>query len=126
MKTKVDLGARIVLGLIMLIFGLNGFFNFLPMPPPPEHMMKFVMALMETGYFMQFVKACEVICGILLLANVFVPLSLLILAPIAINIFLLHVFMAPEGLPIALIVLALGGAIAWARFDKFSGLLKMK
>lgn len=126
MKSKIDMGARIILGLIFVIFGLNGFLNFIPMPPPPENMMKFAMALMDTGYFMQFVKACEVICGVLLLANIFVPLSLLILAPICINIFLIHAFLAPDGLPMAIAILVLGSAIAWARFEKFAPLLKMK
>ncbi len=126
MKSKIDMGARIILGLIFLIFGLNGFFNFLPMPPPPENMMKFMMGMMETGYMLKFIKACEVVCGILLLANIFVPLALLILAPICINIFLVHAFMAPEGLPMGIAIIALGCAIAWARFDKFSEVLKMK
>jgi uncharacterized membrane protein YphA (DoxX/SURF4 family) len=126
MKSKIDMGARILLGLLFVVFGLNGFLNFIPMPPPPENMMKFATALMETGFFMQFVKACEVICGILLLANVFVPLSLLILAPICINIFLIHAFLALEGMPMAIAILILGSAIAWARFDKFAPLLKMK
>ncbi len=126
MKSKIDMGARIVLGLIFLIFGLNGFFNFIPMPPPPENMMKLVGAFMETGYMMKLIKSCEVICGILLLANMFVPLAMLILAPICVNIFLLHAFMAPDGLPMAIAIWVLGCAIAWARWDKFSPLLKMK
>lgn len=126
MKTKIDMGARILLGLMFVVFGLNGFFNFLPQPAAPERLMKFVGALFETGYFMQFVKACEIICGVLLLANVYVPLSLLILAPICINIFLAHAFLAPEGLPVAIVVNALGCAIAWARCEKFSEVLKMK
>jgi putative oxidoreductase len=125
-KTKIEMGARIILGLIFLIFGLNGFLNFIPMPPPPENMMKFMMGMMETGYFMPLLKGAEVICGILLLANIFVPLALIILAPICLNIFLVHAFMAPDGLPMAIAILILGGAIAWARFDKFSEILKMK
>ncbi len=126
MKSKIDIGARIILGLIFLIFGLNGFFNFIPMPPPPENMMKLVGAFMETGYMMKLVSICQAICGFLLLANIFVPLALLILAPICLNIFLIHVFMAPDGLPMAIGVCLLGSAIAWARWEKFSPLLKMK
>ncbi len=120
------MGARVILGLIFLIFGLNGFFNFIPMPHPPENMMKFMMGMMETGYFMPLLKSSEVICGLLLLANIFVPLALLILAPICLNIFLVHAFMAPDGLPLAIAILILGCTIAWARFEKFSTVLKMK
>ncbi len=126
MKSKVDMGARIILGLIFFVFGLNGFFNFIPMPPPPENMMKFVMALMDTGYFMKLLKVTEVVCGALLLANIYVPLSLIILAPIAVNIFMLHAFMAPDGLPMAIGILVLGGLLAWNRSDKFKEILKMK
>ena len=101
--------ARIILGLLFLVFGLNGFLNFIPVPPPPEAGMKFLGALAGTGYFFPFLKGTEVLMGALLLANLFVPLALIILAPIIINIFLYHFFLAPEGLllPVVLVAIAL-------------------
>lgn len=57
-----------------------------------------------TGYMMQLVKGCEVVCGLLLISGFFVPLALVILAAITLNIFLVHAFMAPEGVPLAVII----------------------
>lgn len=96
--------ARIILGLIFVVFGLNGFLNFLPLPPPAEQMGTFMGGLMASVYFFPLLKGTEVVCGLLLLANAYVPLALVILAPIVLNIFLVHVFMAPEGMPIAIVM----------------------
>lgn len=101
---KMPLIARILLGLIFFVFGLNGFFHFIPNPPPPERAAAFAMALMGTGYFFPFLKGTEVICGLFLLSGAMVPLALVILAPIIINIFLFHAFLAPSGVPLALII----------------------
>ncbi len=101
--------ARVILGLIFVIFGLNGFFNFIPVPPPPEAGMKFLGGLAGSGYFFPFLKSVEVIAGLALLTNMLAPLALIILAPIIINIFLYHFFLAPDGLilPVAMVALAL-------------------
>lgn len=96
MKNKVPLIARIILGLIFFVFGLNGFFNFIPAPPSiPEGAMKFSMAMMETGYFFPVLKATETICGFLLLSGFAAPLALVILAPITLQITLFHSFLTP-------------------------------
>ena len=115
MKQKIEMGARILLGLIYVVFGLNFFFQFIPMPPPPEAMGAFFGALMSTGYMMYVVKAIEIVCGVLLIANLFVPLSMILLAPITINIFLAHIFLAPAGLPMAIGMVVLSALVAWAR-----------
>ncbi len=95
--------ARITLGLIFLVFGLNGFLNFLPMPTDiPEQMTAVMNGFMATGYFFPMLKGVEVICGAMLLAGAFVPLALIVLAPVILNIFLLHAFVDPSGLPIAI------------------------
>ena len=59
---------------------------------------------MASGYFFPMVKLTEVICGLLLLLGLFVPLALVVLAPVALNIFLVHAFLAPEGLVLALVI----------------------
>jgi uncharacterized membrane protein YphA (DoxX/SURF4 family) len=108
--------ARILLGLTFFVFGLNGFFNFIPPPPKPmpEALLAFSGALMKTGYLFQLVKGTEVVAGILLLANRFVPLALALLAPVVVNIVAVHLFLDHSGLPIALVVLALELYLAWA------------
>lgn len=108
MKAIAPKAARILLGLIFFVFGLNGFLNFIPQPESlPENMQTFMTGMMVTKYFFPLVKGTEVVCGALLLANAFVPLALVVLAPIVLNIFFVHVFMAPEGMPIALVIGAL-------------------
>src|SRR5882762_582358 len=78
--------ARILLGFIFLIFGLNGFLNFLPQSGNiPEAALAFAGALMKTGYMFPLIKGTEVIVGVLLLSNRFVPLALALVAPIVVN-----------------------------------------
>jgi uncharacterized membrane protein YphA (DoxX/SURF4 family) len=105
MKAKLPLIARIVLGLIFFGAGLAGLLN-MAQPPPdlPENMKAFNSGLMATGYFFTFLKLTETICGLLLLSGFFVPLALVILAPISLNIFLVHAFMMPSGLPLAIVI----------------------
>lgn len=105
MKKKLPLIARILLGLLFTATGLIGLLNLVPPPPDlPENLKTFNQGLMASVYFMPFLKGVETICGLLLLSGMFVPLALVVLAPIVINIFLVHTFMAPSGLPLALIV----------------------
>jgi putative oxidoreductase len=124
--TKRSLGAKIaqvVLGLVFLVFGLNGFLNFIPAPPPSGAAGDFATALFKSGYFFPFLKGTEVICGILLLSNRFATLALLILAPIIIHIVLFHAFLAPEGLAMGLILLGLLIYLAWTRRESYKHVL---
>src|SRR5882724_3288201 len=95
---RLAMVSRILMGLVFFVFGLNGFFMFLPMPPMPEASMKFLGAMVETGYLFPLLKSMEVLCGALLLLNYFSPLALIMLTPIIVNIFLFHAFLAPSGL----------------------------
>ncbi len=97
--------ARIVLGLIFFIFGIAGLFNLIPPPDDlPQDMVTFMNGMMATKYFFPLLKGTEIICGALLLSGAFVPLALIVLAPIVLNIFLVHAFMAPSGLPMAIFI----------------------
>ncbi len=105
MKSKLPMIARILLGFVFFASGLAGLFNLVPVPPDlPERLVTFNSGLAATGYFMPFLKLTETVCGLLLLINAFVPLSLVVLAPIVLNIFLVHAFMAPSELPLAIIL----------------------
>jgi putative oxidoreductase len=105
MKT-VSTIARYLLGLIFTVFGLNGFLNFIPASPVPPLAGQFIGALVQSHY-MTVVFALQLACGLLLLANRYVPLALTTLAPIIFNIVLVHVFLAPAGLPLAAVVVLL-------------------
>lgn len=105
MKNKLPFIARLLLGLIMFASGVAGYFNLIPVPPDlPEKLVTFNTGLAASGYFFPFLKLTEIVCGALLLSGYFVPLALVVLAPIVLNIFMVHAFLAPDGLPLALIL----------------------
>jgi uncharacterized membrane protein YphA (DoxX/SURF4 family) len=115
---------RVLLGLIFFVFGLNGFLNFLPQPSNvPEGALAFAGALFKTGYMFPLIKGTEVIVGSLLLSNRFVPLALTLVAPIVVNIFAFHAFLAPAGLGLAAVVLGLEVSLAWAYREAFRPML---
>jgi uncharacterized membrane protein YphA (DoxX/SURF4 family) len=122
---KVALIARLLLGVIFFVFGLNGFLNFLPAQPLPEPAMNFVMGLVGTGYMMPLIKGIEVLAGALLLSGFFVPLALLLLAPIVVNIILFHTILSP-GLAVPLVILILGLVVAYDRKENFKHVLVVK
>jgi len=103
----VTMIARLLLGALMVFAGANHLFNFLPKQPlPPGIAGQFLGAMIATG-FLAFVGACEVIAGLLLLINRFVPLGLVVLGPIIVNIFVVNLLMAPKALPLAILVTVL-------------------
>ena len=127
MFTKFGPGlARFVFGLVVLVFGLNGFLNFMPLPPPPPQAGAFMGALAATVYMFPLIKGIEVIVGVLLLSNRFVPLALALIAPNVVNIVLFHAVLAPAGLPVALLVLALELYLAWAYRGSYRAMLQAR
>jgi uncharacterized membrane protein YphA (DoxX/SURF4 family) len=105
LSSRLPTVARVILGLVFVVFGLNGFLHFLPQPPPPTRALGFVGGLASTGYFFPLLKATEVVAGALLLAG-FVPIALTLLAPIVVNIVAFHTFLAPGNWPVVGLVLA--------------------
>ena len=104
-SSKLPIVARVLLGAVFLVFGLNGFFHFLPQPPAPPRAMAFAGGLATSGYFFPLLKATEVVAGALLLLG-FVPIALTLLAPIVVNIVAFHVFLAPGNYAVVGLVLA--------------------
>jgi hypothetical protein len=113
--------ARILLGLIFTVFGLNGFLHFIPLPLPSGVPGQFMGALFVSHYYVA-VFALQVAGGILLLINRFVPLALTLLGPVIVNIVLFHVTMAPDGLPMAVLVTALWSVVFFQARAAFTGL----
>lgn len=113
------------MGLMFVVFGLNGFLNFIPPPkdPIPEEAMAFAGAMMKTGYLLKLVKGTEVFVGVLLLLNRFVPLALVIIAPVIVNIVAFHAFLAPTGVVLGIVILALELYLAWAYRSAFRAML---
>jgi uncharacterized membrane protein YphA (DoxX/SURF4 family) len=118
--------ARILLGVVFFVFGLNGFLNFIPMGPLPTGLAgQFVTSLMQSHYVL-FVSALQVIGGALLLINRYVPLGLTILAPVIVNILLFHILMNHTGLGLAIVVAILWCIVAYRERQYFSGLFVQK
>jgi hypothetical protein len=117
--------ARYLAGAIFLVFGLNGFLHFIPLPPPEGVAGQFMGALFVSHY-LTLIFGLQVIAAVLLLANRYVPLALAVLAPVIVNILCFHVLMAPSGLPLALFVAVLWVLIFVDVRSAFAGLFQSR
>src|SRR6059036_732648 len=116
--------ARVLLGLLFVVFGTNIFLHFIPMPPQkPSLATDFSKALMESHY-MCVVGLLQVLGGLLLLIGRYVPLGLTLLGPVIANILLFHIFLDRSGLPLAIIVAVLVLFLLWRYRTNFAGLVK--
>ena len=111
MAPKIQLGARMVLGLIYFVFGGMGLaialgLMAMPQSPMPEAAMGFMKGIMGSGYFFPVLKITEVTCGFLLLTGIAAPLALVVIAPVTLQIFLFHLFLTPglSNLPLPLVM----------------------
>jgi putative oxidoreductase len=117
--------ARYLAGVIFLVMGLNGFLNFIPLPPPGGIAGQFMVAL-YVSHYLWVIFAFQVIAGVLLLVNRYVPLAVAILAPVLVNILTFHGLMASSGLPLALFVALLWIVIFIEVRPAFSGLFQSR
>ncbi|SRR6266568_76356 len=115
--------ARSLLGLVFVVFGLNAFLHFMPMPPPQGLAGDFMKALFVSHYF-YVVAVLQIAGGAICLLGRFVPLGLTLLGPVIVNILLFHVFLDPAGLPLALVVCALALFLLWTNHQAFAGLIQ--
>ena len=113
-----------VLGFIFLAFGLNGFVHFIPQMKMPNPALEFFLGLAATGYMLPLLYMTQAAAGALLLVGLFVPLALAMLAPIVVNILLFHLFFAPAGIPVALMLVAFEVSLAWAYRDAYAPMLR--
>ena len=117
--------ARYLTGVIFLVMGLNGFLNFIPLPPPEGVAGQFMGALF-TSHYLWVIFAFQVIAAVLLLVNRYVPLAVAMLAPVLVNILSFHALMAPSGLPLALFVAVLWAVIFFDVRAAFNGLFQSR
>ncbi len=113
--------ARNLLGLMFLVFGLNGFLHFIPQPKPTGLALQYFTVLSASHYMMP-VFLLQIIGGALLLANRFVPIALVLLGPILVNILIFHLTMAPAGIGPGLVATILWGVVFNSVRPAFAGL----
>lgn len=117
--------SRVFLGVVFLIAGINGYFVIFGLEPFIATSPK-AMALFEFNYLLIAEKTLEIICGVLLLVNQYISLAIAILSPIVVNIFLLHLFVDPSLLFLAVILVLAHGYLLFFYRKNFIGLLERK
>lgn len=126
----VTIIVRILMALVFLPAGLMYFLNMMPEPkePPPAAMMDFAGALMKTGYLFALIKGTETVVGLLFLINRFVPLALVVIAPVIVNIALANFKLGPTpaGIVTSVVIIVLELYLAWAYRSSFRPLLTAK
>jgi hypothetical protein len=122
----VALIARILVGLVFLVFGLNGFLHFIPMGTLPSGLAGQFLTVLIQSHYVIFVSALQLAGGALLLVNRYVPLGLTLLGPVIVNILLYHATMDRAGLPLAIVVAILWCVVAYRERQYFSSLFVQK
>ena len=117
--------ARVLLGLVFVVFGSNAFFHFIPQQPMPEKAAAFMMPLISSGYYYP-IAILQILGGICLLIGArFVPLGLTLLGPIIVNILLFHIFIVRDGLGIAVVISVLAFFLLWIYRFKFPAIFRV-
>jgi putative oxidoreductase len=115
--------ARVLLGLVFVVFGSNIFLNFIHMPPPPPTLAGDFTKALFLSHYLHVVAVFQIFGGLLLLVGRFVPLGLVLLAPVVVNIDLVHILLDPSGLPLAAVISILLVFLLWQYRDAFKGIL---
>ncbi|MDB6154509.1 MAG: uncharacterized protein JWL90_2962 [Chthoniobacteraceae bacterium] len=119
----VALIARLLLGLIFVVFGLNAFFHFIPMPPPQGAAGAFMGALFGSGY-LYAIKFFEIVGGVLLLSGRYIPLGLTLVGPVVVNILFYDLFLDRSGLPLGIVLGLLSATLLFYHRQAFGGLVR--
>jgi len=114
--------ARILLGLVFVVFGLNGFLQFIPGSLPPGLADQFASAMAQSHYVLA-VSAVEVVGGVLMLSGFYIPLALVLLGPVIVNILLFHIFLFPHGAAPGIVVTILWFIVFFRNRQHFSAIL---
>ncbi len=115
---------RILLGLILTVFGLNGFLQFMPMPEMTPEAGELMGALAKAGYFFPIIAIVEILVGVLLLINKYTAIALIVLFPIMLNAFLFHLFLDIAGIGAAALAITLNVFLFITNKDKYKGILQ--
>jgi len=126
MKAKLNVGVRVIFGLLFVVFGLNGFLNFIPMPTPTAEAGEFLGALFKTGFIFPVVKSIEILVGVALLANRFTSLALVVLAPILTVITLHNFILDPAGIGMSSALIVMFAFLVYNHRENYKQLFASK
>ncbi len=118
--------ARVLLGVIFLIFGLNGFLHFIPQGPMPAGLALQFIGALAASHHLVFVFLLQIVAGLLFLSNRYVPLALTLIAPVIVNILLFHALMDPGGIGPGIVVTLLWIVVAFSVRSAFEGILQQR
>lgn len=113
--------ARILLGLLFVVFGIDHWLHFIPIPPFEEGPAKQFFTVFATTHYLDLVKGCEVLGGLLVLTGRFTPLGLAILIPVTVNILAFTTLVAPMLNPPGMVALLLEVFLIYAHWDRVKG-----
>lgn len=122
MKSQFTQIVRIVLGLILIIFGTNKLYSFIPLPQPPAAAADFMASLAASGYALYVVAVFEIIIGLMLVFRLWVPFALAALVPLSLNILLFHIFLDVPAIGAAIVVVILNGILLYKHRSKYAPL----
>jgi uncharacterized membrane protein YphA (DoxX/SURF4 family) len=122
MNSKVTTALRIILGLLLIVFGANKFLMFMPSPALPEAAAEFMGALGKTGYMFYLIGAVEVVAGLLLVIKKWVPFALVLFAPVAVNILLYHVKLDIANIGPGILISLLTVILIYANWNHYKSL----
>lgn len=113
---------RSLIGLLLLFASISYFLHLFPEPPLAGNMKTFNEGLKASGYLMPLVKTIELICGLSFIAGKFNKLTFILLLPISVNIICTHLFLAPEGIPVAAFLFLGNIFLIYTKWDSYKGL----
>lgn len=113
---------RILLGIILILFGANKLYSFIPLPEPSPEAAEFISSLAATGYVLTIIAIFEIFIGLLLLFKKWVPFALVLLVPLSLNILLFHLFLDVPSVGTAILVAALNGILLYKHRQKYKPL----
>ena len=122
MNSKFTTITRRLLGLLLIVFGSNKFWHFIPLSHPSGSASHFLNSLTAAGYFFPIVGALEILIGMMLLMKLWDAFALILMTPITVNILLFHLFLDIPGLGIAILVAALNGILIYKNRKIYSPL----
>jgi len=124
MKSKILLAVQILVGLGLIIFGLNKFLHFMANPPVSQEMGMFMGALAKTGYMFPLVGAIQFLAGLAFVLNRFVALMAIVIVPVMLNAMLAHAFLDPSGIGGSLVILLLIIVVMFKNKEAYVAVLK--